>query len=423
MSNLLKTKISECNFEVFAFWCYILGVAFTALGPVVHYTTWGLTLAALVYGRLRYGKPVFILPCGKDSRYIFYILMLFLLWTMFAHVFLMDSFYVWGKGASIPLEFILGLCFAIRLLRTARDRYLFGMAVVAVNAFFALDVMPRECFVILGFNHALNNGNAVALYGVLLMPFLCCFALWHFRRIYVQFLLCVISALTVFLSFSSGGWLGALFEVIPFIFFALRQHKLSLRLILPSLIVIMVLLATGDYITNHRILNRFQLELQQDSAYNDMEKLTTNRYYIWKMTALMIKAHPITGWGRDTFDIEFKKYYDRYGKQLGAPTDEIFIEPHSMYFAWAYAGGFPSLILFLAAYLLSAIKSFRGAGKEDEYGIPWHLICLLLFIGLAVYGTNGDVFEARRDMGAIFWAAWGLLLVIDDPLRSRKRIN
>ena len=415
MFSSLKVRISECSFEAFAFWSYILGVAFTALGPVVHYTTWGLTLTALVYGRLRYGSPAFVLPCRKDSRNIFYILLLFLLWTMFAHVFLLDSFYVWGKGASIPLEFMLGLCFAVRLLKTAQDRYRFGIAVVAVNALFALDVMPREYFVILGLNHALNNGNAMALYGVLLMPFLCCFALWYFKNRYIQFLLCIISALTVFLSFSSGGWLAALFEVVPFVFFALRQHKLSLKFMLSTLIVVVLLLAMGDYITHHRILDRFRIELQQDSAYNNMEKLTTNRSYIWEMTSLMIKAHPVTGWGRDTFDTEFREYYEKYGKQLGAPTDEIFIEPHSMYFAWTYAGGFPSLVLFLAAYMLSAVKSFRGAGEEDEYGIPWHLICLLLFIGLAVYGTNGDVFEARRDMGAIFWAAWGLLLAVDEP--------
>ena len=35
-------------------------------------------------------------------------------------------------------------------------------------------------------------------------------------------------------------------------------------------------------------------------------------------------------------------------------------------------------------------------------------------VSMAIYGTNGDVFEARRDISVIFWACWGLLIVMPE---------
>jgi NADH:ubiquinone oxidoreductase subunit 6 (subunit J) len=87
-----------------------------------------------------------------------------------------------------------------------------------------------------------------------------------------------------------------------------------------------------------------------------------------------------------------------------------------MYISILYAGGIPALFLFLIAFVLSAKKSWSGLRHDaiNSGNIPWHLVCFILMVSMAIYGTNGDVFEARRDISVIFWACWGLLLAIPD---------
>ena len=80
-----------------------------------------------------------------------------------------------------------------------------------------------------------------------------------------------------------------------------------------------------------------------------------------------------------------------------------------------YAGGVASLLFFVCAVVFSIIKSWAGLKYNlDEGAVPWSLICLVLLSSQLIYGTNGDIFEARRDVSVIFWACWGLLLAIPD---------
>ena len=126
---------------------------------------------------------------------------------MFAHIPYVDSFYVWGKGASIPLEFLTGLYLAMRLIDTSKKREIFGLAVLAVNLVFCFDVMFRPNFQILGWNGSLDNGNGVALYSLLTMPFFFCYSFWYFEKYnFVKYFICMTSLLLIFFSFSSGGW-------------------------------------------------------------------------------------------------------------------------------------------------------------------------------------------------------------------------
>ena len=121
---------------------------------------------------------------------------------MFAHIPYVDSFYVWGKGASIPLEFLTGLYLAMRLINNSERRNIFGLAVVAINVVFCFDVMFRPYFFVLGWNSSLDNGNAVALYSVLTMPIFFCYAFWYYKNnILIKYILSMTSVLFIIFSF------------------------------------------------------------------------------------------------------------------------------------------------------------------------------------------------------------------------------
>lgn len=409
-------RLHTITYETFAFWVYVLGVAMTAFGPVIHYISWALALASLVYGRIRYNSPLSV-KLQPESRKIIYFLVFFLLWSMFAHVAYVDSFYIWGKGASIPFEFLTGLYLAMRLIDTSEKRKAFGLAVVAVNFIFCFDVMFRPSFQILGWNASLDNGNAVALYSLLTMPFFFCYAFWFFEKnILIKYFLCTTSLLLIFFSFSSGAWTAAFFQIMIFIYYSLKIKKLSIKALGIFLVFFGVLLAVFFCSYGKEYLSYFKREINQLTSINNSEVLTTNRIYTWKAGIVLSSDHLISGNGWGTFEENFVEKFEYLKEKIKYNGTEIFVQPHNMYISILYAGGIPALFLFMIAFALSLKKSWSGLRRDAIYTdeIPWHLICFILLVSMAIYGTNGDVFEARRDIGVFFWACWGLLLVMPE---------
>ncbi|NCD09630.1 MAG: O-antigen ligase family protein [Negativicutes bacterium] len=411
-----EKRFSLPTYETFAFWVYVLGVAMTALGPIAHYIGWTFALISLVYGRIRYKTPLSI-KLQPEGRKIFYFLVFFLLWSMFAHIPYVDSFYIWGKGASIPLEFLTGLYLAMRLIDTSKKRKIFGLAVVAVNLVFCFDVMFRPDFQILGWNGSLDNGNAVALYSLLTMPFFFCYAFWFFEKnIIIKYILCLTSLLFIIFSFSSGGWICAVMQIVIFMFYAAESKKLKILsvviLIAASIFIFSILISVFD---NGPAVS-LKRELNQMMSFNDFDTLTNSRTDTWKASIFMTKIHPFTGTGWATFEKVFNEQRNNMAGILHQEWSYPISHPHNMYLSILYSGGFPALLFFIVSFVLSTKKSWSGLRHDviNSGDIPWHLVCFILMVSMAIYGTNGDVFEARRDISVIFWACWGLLIVMPE---------
>lgn len=418
MSSLSEAekRFSLPTYETFAFWVYVLGVAMTALGPIAHYIGWTFALISLVYGRIRYNAPLSI-KLQPEGRRIICFLVLFLLWSMFAHIPYIDSFYIWGKGASIPLEFLTGLYLAMRLINTTKKRKFFGLAVVAVNLVFCFDVMFRPDFQILGWNGSLDNGNAVALYSLLTMPFFFCYAFWFFKNnIFIKYFLCTTSLFLIFFSFSSGAWTAAFFQIMIFVYYSLISKKVSIKAFGGFLILLGIVMTFFFCSYGKGYLSLFKREINQMTSINNSEVLTNHRVYTWKAGIVLASDHLISGNGWGTFEDKFRNNFNYLKEKIRYNGAEIFVQPHNMYISILYSGGIPALFLFLIAFVLSLKKSWTGLKDDAIYpdDIPWHLICFILMVSMAIYGTNGDVFEARRDIAVFFWACWGLLLVMPE---------
>lgn len=425
MSSLTQAekRFSLPTYETFAFLMYVFGVAMTALGPIFHYVGWTFALISIVYGRIRYKAP-FLVKLQPEGRKIICFLVLFLLWSMFAHIPYVESFYIWGKGASIPLEFLTGLYLAMRLINTSKKRNIFGLAVVAVNLVFCFDVMFRPDFQILGWNGSLDNGNAVALYSLLTMPFFFCYAFWFFKNnILMKYFICTTSLLLIFFSFSSGAWTAAFFQILIFVYYSLMLKKISIKTLGVFLILFGIAMTLFFCFCGKGYSSFFKREINQITSINNSDVLTNYRIYTWKAGIVLASEHLILGNGWATFEDNFRNKFNYLKEKIKYSGSESFVQPHNMYISILYAGGLPALFLFLIAFVLSTKKSWSGLRHDliCSGDIPWHLVCFILMVSMAIYGTNGDVFEARRDISVIYWACWGLLIAMpESEQRSDK---
>lgn len=154
ISNLL-----HIDFECFAMWSFILGTSLSALGSVFHYTGWGLSLIALVYGKIRYGANLVTLP-AKSKYPILPILIIAFVWSMVANCFASNSFESWGQSASIPLEMLLTIFFVTRIMYKEEKLNHFTITIIVgavIANFFFIFITP----ITRGIHQNLVSGNAL----------------------------------------------------------------------------------------------------------------------------------------------------------------------------------------------------------------------------------------------------------------------
>lgn len=426
----LKNKVNSIislNFETFAFWCFIVGTALSAFGSVLHYTGWSLALLALLYGKIRYKTAIIARP--PKSRYpILAVLVVTFLWSMIANSiaaasFASASFTQWGRSVSIPLEMLLAIFLVIRLVDNKNKLEKFAIAIIigAILAnFYFIFITPFTK----GLHQNLVSGNALGIYNILVMPIFFCYSFWCMeKRQYLAILLCIINILSLLSNFSSGPWLAGFFQAIIILIYALKDKKISIAYIGKALAMLLLLLVVCDIATNNFILKRLDAELNQAKSINDMNTFTTKRTEIWYVAVEIIKDRPLTGVGRGMFDACTTSYIPRIPGHIRCTDGQSFNQPHNMYLGFLTDAGIPSFLLFMAAFLLSIIKSFKINRIPYEKKIPWGIVCFAVFVGQMIHGIGCDVFEVRSDMAPVFWAIWGVLISLPDTYLASQKIE
>ena len=412
-------KLSEITYESIALLVFIISIIFTVFAPAVHYIGYVFSLVLLIYGRIKYGKQL-ISFADKKSRAISMTLTAFFLWSAFINVFIVGDFMVWGKGASVYLEMLIGYFLAMRLFGTedARDMFIslfvplttliFCLIIIKYQVPALSPLLPKRLFM---------NGNTLGLYPVLAIPYIFCYAVWVWEKKYaLKYFVCVASMVTLFISFASGAWLAVCLMLPMLLYYAVKNKKIKISSIFIGILACILVTVAFNYFSHGALQRRLDVELRQISSVNDMDSLTTYRATIWRVTLNLISERPIAGYGRDCF----RYFYGKALKENPAFADfdkALKDQAHNMYLELAFSSGIPSLIMFMAAFFMMLNKCWK-LRSHIEGKVPWYLICLILFAGQLVYGLTGDVFEARRDQAVIFWSTMGIAAVL--PERSIK---
>ena len=72
------------------------------------------------------------------------------------------------------------------------------------------------------------------------------------------------------------------------------------------------------------------------------------------------------------------------------------------------------MVFFLLAMGLGIKKTLALVKLERDASFPWALSILLLLIAVLTYGTNGDVFQGRRDISVMVWCFLGILIILPE---------
>lgn len=173
---------------------------------------------------------------------------------------------------------------------------------------------------------------------------------------------------------------------------------------------------------------------QTDSTYyyiNNMGKLVkldtqdtmkkfwsigSGRGYIWANSLKILKDHPLLGTGPDTFAFYFPNI-DYLNLHYTNFDNQIITKPHSIYLQVATQTGIPSLIAFLAFYLMYAISSIRLYCRKGliEYETQIAFGILMGSFGYIVAGLAND---SSVTVAPIFWILIGLGLAINRMVKK-----
>lgn len=95
-----------------------------------------------------------------------------------------------------------------------------------------------------------------------------------------------------------------------------------------------------DWVKKNPVLSRFSsISLKEGSA----------RFMVWNMAFQGFKERPILGWGQESFNYVFNKYYDPKMYM----QEQWFDRAHNVFLDWLIAGGILGLLAYLSLYFVS----------------------------------------------------------------------
>ncbi len=135
------------------------------------------------------------------------------------------------------------------------------------------------------------------------------------------------------------------------------------------------------------------------------------RTLIWNVALQGVKERPIIGWGQESFNYVFNKYYtpDLYGQE------QWFDRAHNVFLDWLIAGGILGLLAYLSLY--AALLWSVWKSKADHLGVPAKAIITGLVVAYFIH--NIFVFDNLASY-ILFFAilAYGHHLVTDRQVKG-----
>jgi O-antigen ligase/Flp pilus assembly protein TadD len=177
-------------------------------------------------------------------------------------------------------------------------------------------------------------------------------------RHYLYGLAVLINLIIVYFTATRGAFIGLLVGFLTTLVIIIigEKHNIKLRkvsIILLSCVLIfsiaLFLFKDSSFIRANTPLNRLASISLDDASI---------RFQIWRIAWQGFKERPILGWGQESFNYVFNKYYEPTLYQ----QEPWFDRAHNIIFDWLVAGG----IFGLAAYLL-----FFFSGLAAVWQLPW----------------------------------------------------
>jgi len=230
------------------------------------------------------------------------------------------------------------------------------------------------------------------------------FVLWFIRQekhTFVSFLLPAAAAAAMVILLISGvaaGILALSVCCLLILFLLLRSKKARLIwLLVLLLLIILILLFLWDYQGEEG----FFYELSSLLHGNANESFGSSRLGIWKGALALIPESPLTGGGPDTIGPRLDMIFTAQSQDSPVVRTTRVDNAHNDYLNIAVNTGLPSLAVYLAALIYTAVLWV----KKRQYAV-----CLSLGAGLFAYCVQIFFSFSLCLTAPLFWIIWGLFI-------------
>lgn len=137
----------------------------------------------------------------------------------------------------------------------------------------------------------------------------------------------------------------ALFEKTNVI---LRKSAIGVLIVAILVPITVLTFRNAAWVKESPVLTRF-------TSISLSEKTTESRFMIWSMALQGFKERPVFGWGQESFNFVFNKYYD----PKMYDQEPWFDRAHNVFFDWLIAGGLLGLLAYLALFGMALYYIWR----------------------------------------------------------------
>lgn len=142
-------------------------------------------------------------------------------------------------------------------------------------------------------------------------------------------------------------------------------------------------------------------------GFEHREAAFTARGFIWSRSIPLLKETIFAGHGPDTFPLYFPQE-DIIGKLNAYGTANMFVDkPHNLYLQMAINTGIPSLLAFVALFLIYAVTSFKLYFKKNITGYKDYM-GISVFSAISGYCVTGLANDSVVSVAPVFWVLLGL---------------
>ncbi len=157
------------------------------------------------------------------------------------------------------------------------------------------------------------------------------------------------------------GFIGGLLLAAILIAWREKENKIIRKVALGTLAGIIILgagfvaIRNVSFVRNSSVLSRF-------SSLSPSEFQTQGRYYVWPMAIKGFLDRPVFGWGQESFNFVFNKYYDprMYGQE------QWFDRTHDVVLDWLINGGIVGLLAYASMFAAVMYCLWR---KKSEFSV------------------------------------------------------
>lgn len=257
-----------------------------------------------------------------------------------------------------------------------------------------------------------GNPNFAASFAVLVLPTLILLYLVLKKRKYKIAAFAGSSLLYAFLlsTATRGAWLAfalTVFTAVVLLFdFLKKKKKEILKLLIIFILITILLNSFHGGLMGLRFISIFH-DFQDLSSGEEIDRVGTNRMFIYRNSLPLILENPYLGVGPDNFAEIFpqEKYRDFTGT-----TNQVVDKAHSEYIQLGVTAGIPALVIYLILllYILSNLrpKAVQEIDLNKKEGIK-KFIKLTLFFSILAYALQAVLNISVVTVAPVFWTILG----------------